>query len=634
MSERLDTGTIVDGRYRVERRLGSGGMADVYLASDQQLGRQVALKILYRRFAEDPEFVERFRREASAAAGLQHQNIVSVYDRGEWEGTYYIAMEHLPGRSLKQVIAQEAPLDPEVAIDYAAQMLQAARFAHRRGVIHRDLKPHNALCDDEGNLTVTDFGIARAGASDMTQTGSIMGTAQYLSPEQAQGHAVSRQSDLYSVGVVLYEMLAGRVPFEGESAVAIALKQVGEAPVPPSAYNAAVSPALEQVVLRALEKDPAARFPDADAFMDALEAARYGVEDPTQSTMLVPAAGAPVLPAGPPAAFGHPAPEPHPEDEGPGRRWWLFALAALLAVGILLALLLLLRGDRVTVPNVVGSDLATAQARLQSEGFSVDTVARTSDRPVREVLGQDPEPGARADEGSVVTLTISDGPGRATVPDVEGQSEREATRRLEDAGFEVRSRDRSSGSVRRGDVIGTQPGAGSQVERGSTIVLLVSSGPRRAAVPDVVGQTEQAARAALTGAGFTVTAEQREDEDAEPGTVLSQSPSGGEQADEGSAVTIVLAQEPERVSVPSVVGEDQATAIERLSGAGFKVREQSVSVDDEAQEGTVVQQDPSGGRAPRGSTVTIGVGSYTPPPEPTTPTTPSTTPGGAVPGDG
>ena len=223
MTERLEAGTIVDRRYQIESRLGSGGMADVYLATDTQLGRRVALKLLYRRFAQDPEFVERFRREASAAAGLQHQHVVSVYDRGEWDGTYYIAMEYLEGRSLKAVIHQEAPLEPGRAIELAVQILRAARFAHRRGVIHRDLKPHNVIVDDEGRATVTDFGIARAGASDMTQTGSIMGTAQYLSPEQAQGHAVSAQSDLYSIGIILYEMLTGRVPFEGDSAVAIAV---------------------------------------------------------------------------------------------------------------------------------------------------------------------------------------------------------------------------------------------------------------------------------------------------------------------------------------------------------------------------------------------------------------------------
>ncbi|MEY2535629.1 MAG: eukaryotic-like serine/threonine-protein kinase, partial [bacterium] len=277
----LASETIVDGRYRVMDRIGSGGMADVYCAEDLQLGRNVALKVLHSRFAEDAEFVERFRREASSAAGLQHQHVVSVYDRGEWDGTYYIAMEFFQGESLKAVIQREGPLDPERAIDLTVQILRAARFAHRRGIIHRDLKPHNVLVDDEDRAKVTDFGIARAGASDMTQTGSIMGTAQYLSPEQAQGHPVSEPSDLYSIGVVLYELLTGRVPFEGESAVTIALKHVNERPVPPSRFNAAVSPELEGVVLRALEKDPARRFGDADEFIAALEGADHGVAPAT-----------------------------------------------------------------------------------------------------------------------------------------------------------------------------------------------------------------------------------------------------------------------------------------------------------------------------------------------------------------
>ncbi|HEY5317602.1 MAG TPA: protein kinase, partial [Solirubrobacteraceae bacterium] len=223
----LEPGTIVDGRYRVISRLGSGGMADVFCAEDQQLGRKVALKLLHHRFAEDPGFVERFRREAQAAAGLQHPNVVSVYDRGSHDDTYYIVMEYLPGRTLKQLIRDEAPLDPIRSIDITVQILRAARFAHRRGVIHRDLKPHNVMVeDDSDHIKVTDFGIARAGASDMTETGSIMGTAQYLSPEQAQGHAVSASSDLYSIGVVLYELLTGRLPFDAESAVTIALKHV------------------------------------------------------------------------------------------------------------------------------------------------------------------------------------------------------------------------------------------------------------------------------------------------------------------------------------------------------------------------------------------------------------------------
>ena len=224
--------TIVDGRYRLLQRVGSGGMADVFAADDLQLGRRVALKLLHARFAEDDQFVERFRREASAAAGLSHPNVVQVYDRGEWDATYYIAMEFLEGRSLKQVVQEDGPLPPDRAIDIVLQILRAARFAHRRGIIHRDLKPHNVIVDDEGRAKVTDFGIARAGASDMTQTGSIMGTAQYLSPEQAQGLSVTPRSDLYAICVLLYELLVGRPPFDGDTAVSISLKQVAEPTVP------------------------------------------------------------------------------------------------------------------------------------------------------------------------------------------------------------------------------------------------------------------------------------------------------------------------------------------------------------------------------------------------------------------
>src|ERR1700740_1197012 len=230
----VEPDTIIDGRYRVISRVGSGGMADVYLAEDELLGRQVAVKLLHHHFAEDQEFVERFRREASSAAALSHQNIVAIFDRGEWHGTYYIAMEYVHGRSLKTIVREQGALEPALAIDIVTQILQAARFAHRHGVIHRDLKPHNVLLDEDGRVRVTDFGIARAGASDMTLTGSIMGTAQYLSPEQAQGYPVTVASDLSSVGVMLYELLTGSVPFEGDTAVAIAFKQVSAKPPAPS----------------------------------------------------------------------------------------------------------------------------------------------------------------------------------------------------------------------------------------------------------------------------------------------------------------------------------------------------------------------------------------------------------------
>src|SRR6202795_869698 len=252
--------SVFDGRYRIIRKLGSGGMANVYLAEDQELGRRVAIKILNDRHAGDDQFVERFRREAKNAAGLSHPNIVSIYDRGEAEGTYYIAIEYLDGRSLKELIVARGPAPIHLAVDYARQILAAFRFAHRHGIVHRDIKPHNVLVDGEGRLKVTDFGIARSGASQMTEVGSIIGTAQYLSPEQARGAPVDQTSDLYSAGVVLYEMLTGQVPFTGDTPLEIAMKHLSEVPRPPSELRDDVPEDLDMIALRALAKDPEDRY--------------------------------------------------------------------------------------------------------------------------------------------------------------------------------------------------------------------------------------------------------------------------------------------------------------------------------------------------------------------------------------
>src|SRR3954469_19073975 len=440
--------TVIDERYRVLHRIGSGGMADVYCAEDGQLGRRVALKLLYPRFAEDHEFVERFRREASAAAGLQHPNVVQVYDRGEWDGTYYIAMEFLEGRSLKQIIRDEGPLEPDRAIDIVLQVLRAERFAHKRGIVHRDIKPHNVIVDDEGGAKVTDFGIARAGASDMTQTGSILGTAQYLSPEQAQGHAVDATSDLYSIGIMLYELLTGRVPFDGDSAVSIALKQVNERPVPPSTVNRAVTPELEAVVLRALEKDPGRRFPDADAFIAALEHARaalYG--PPSYVEERVVHDGGYVPP---------PLEELYEEEARP--RWWLWLLALLLIAALAIGGYLLYNRSsgpgQATVPDVVGTDQAAAITALQQQGFQTRSVSKTSsDQAKGTVIKTDPGPNEKADKGSVVTLTVSGGPGTAQIPTVGGLSRSDARARLESAGFQIREDRERSDNVPSGDAI-------------------------------------------------------------------------------------------------------------------------------------------------------------------------------------
>src|SRR5438477_9056211 len=255
--------SVFDGRYRIIRKLGAGGMANVYLAEDQELGRRVAIKILDDRHAADDSFIERFRREAKNAASLSHPNIVSIYDRGEAEGTYYIAMEYLSGRSLKELIVGRGPTPMRIALDYARQILAALGFAHRHGIVHRDIKPHNVVVDADGRLKVTDFGIARSGASQMTEAGSIIGTAQYLSPEQARGAAVDQRSDIYSVGIVLYEMLTGTVPFTGETPLEIAMKHLSATPEPPSVKRSDVPRELDLVVLRALAKDPEDRYASA-----------------------------------------------------------------------------------------------------------------------------------------------------------------------------------------------------------------------------------------------------------------------------------------------------------------------------------------------------------------------------------
>src|ERR671923_745248 len=287
--------TLFDGRYRILRKLGAGGMANVYLAEDEELGRRVAIKILNERYANDDLFIERFRREAKSAAGLSHPNIVSIYDRGEAEGTYYIAMEVIEGRSLKELIMTRGPLPIAHAIAHARQILDALRFAHRHGIIHRDIKPHNVLIGD-ARLKVTDFGIARHGPSQMTEAGSIMGTAQYLSPEQARGAPVTAASDLYSVGIVLYEMLTGKVPFSGDTAIEIAMKHLNDIPKPPSRIRPEIPPELDQIVLRALAKEQEDRYQSADEFIEDLQRVEAGLplarETSEAATALLAAPGA------------------------------------------------------------------------------------------------------------------------------------------------------------------------------------------------------------------------------------------------------------------------------------------------------------------------------------------------------
>ncbi len=629
----VDTGTIIDGRYRVSARLGSGGMADVYLAEDMLLGRQVAVKLLHHRFAEDQEFVERFRREASSAAGLSHPNVVAVFDRGEWDGTYYIAMEYLPGRSLKSVVREHGALDPNDAVDIVTQILLATRFAHRRGIIHRDIKPHNVILDEEGRAKVTDFGIARAGASDMTLTGSIMGTAQYLSPEQAQGHAVTESSDLYAVGVVLYELLTGSVPFEGESAVTIALKQVSDEPVAPSVRNPKVSPALDAVVMRALAKDPAARFQSADEFIAALGQAREGIVPPPTPN------GAPTAPTVMLVAPGAPVGGPPPDERERRRRraLWLALAAALLAALVAVALLLALgpSAARVTVPDVTGKTQAVAVATLRRAGLDPKvSLAANANVASGLVIGETPPGGTIVQEGSSVNVVVSTGPGSRALPNVEGKKSTEAMKILRDDGFAPSPQSQSSETVAKGLVISTNPPAGTEVQVGSPVTVLVSSGPAQVSVPNVTGESQANATAALTAAGLKVTVQKREVSEPQPGTVISQSPSAGSQAKIGSNVAIVVAQAPQRVPVPNVVGQSEEQATATLTGQGFTSTIVTRTVTDPTKNGIVVQQSPAAGaKAAKGASVTLAVGKLAPQTTSTpTSATPPPTPPAAAPG--
>ncbi|HEX6654209.1 MAG TPA: Stk1 family PASTA domain-containing Ser/Thr kinase [Thermoleophilaceae bacterium] len=628
--------TLVDGRYRVVRRIGSGGMADVYCAEDTHLGRQVALKVLHRRFAQDQEFVERFRREAKSAAGLNHPNVVGVFDRGEHEGTYYIAMEYLEGRTLKDIVTSDAPLPQQRVIDLGLQILQAAGFAHSHGVIHRDFKPHNVIVDEAGHAKVTDFGIARAGASEMTETGSIMGTAQYLSPEQAQGHAVTATSDLYSIGVMLYEMLAGRLPFDGDSAVAVALKHLSEPPPPISQWRPDVHPALEAVVMAALAKDPSHRWQSAEDLAAGLEAARTQIEAGSNGGQDTAGFAAIPLPAvdetAPTQLAGAPPPPPVVVDpeERRDRRWPWYAIGALaLALVAVLAYLILsgvLAADKKQVPRVTGKQLVAARAIMERAGFDVQTERVQSEQPFDQVLDQDPNAGEEADAGSKVTLEVSGGPGEVLVPPVERLTEVQAVREIHKAGLEVTSDPEFSDKVKKGFAIRTFPKEGASVTKGTRVRLLVSQGPEQVSVPDVTGLSRDSAESRLRAAHLTVEVDEQDSEDVPEGDVISQSPTAGSDVARNSTVTITVSTGKPKVTVPDVVGMKEGRASSTLSRAGLKPVREEREVTDPTQDGVVIEQRPgSGSDADKGSDVIIVIGilkqddSLSPSPTPNSP---------------
>lgn len=561
-------------------------MADVWLADDLHLPRRVALKVLHDHFARDAEFIERFRREAEAAAALQQVNIVSIFDRGQVDHTYYIAMAFLDGRTLRDLI--NFGLTPTESVAIVRQILEAAGFAHRHGVIHRDLKPMNVIVDQTGLATVTDFGIARAGLSEITEAGSILGTVNYLSPEQAEGFEVGATSDLYSVGVILYECLTGRVPFEGDTAVAVALKQLSEQPPPPSAWNPDVSPALDAVVMTALRREPYERYQDAESFIAALDAAEA---------------------------------QPVQVSEEPESKWPL-VVGAIAAVLIALIVWGMLRDNTVEVPRVVGSDLDSAVSVLGTDGFKVGDVERVQQNvPLNQVISQDPVGEADRDctvfgwfcSDPDVNLTVSGGPGQVEIPDVTGQTREAAEQTLDEVGLGVAVETKKSSDIPSNSVIETNPPAGGSVRRGSQVTLTVSSGPGKVSVPPVVGETRNAAEQQLSAVGLVSSASE-ESSGRPAGEVLSQSPNAGTKVDPGSTVSLVVSSGPEPVTdvdVPNVVGLTRSDAVSNLQSLGLSPSVTQQTTDIQPQDGRVIDQNPGGGTTVKeGTRVVVVVGVY------------------------
>jgi serine/threonine-protein kinase len=553
---------ILGGRYRVEQELGRGGMAKVFRGQDTVLGRTVAIKILAPQFADDPNFVTRFRREAQAAARISNQHIVSVFDTGSDDGVHYIVMEYVEGKTLAEFLTGGGRIMPDRAIDIAMDGCQALQAAHAQGVIHRDIKPGNIMLTPLGEVKVSDFGIARMSTSAETiaETAAVLGTASYLSPEQAQGQAVDGRSDIYSLGCVLYEMVTGRPPFLGESPVAVASKHVLEQPTPPSKLNRDVTPDLDAVILRAMAKNPANRYQSAEEFRADLERVKRGL--PVEATPILPAAAATqALPREPAPTAVLPPPEPERS------RWWIPVLVTLLILGILGVVLWLLAQNLlnddnenqptlVDVPNVVGQKLNAARTALEDAGLVVadpvieEPAADHPDEDPGTVIAQNPTPDqGQVEEGTQVVLTVVAQAEAVAIPDLSDQSLADAQQALIDLGLVPFTQDQASVDVTPGNVIATDPPAGQEVEPGSTVTILVSTGPGTVTVPQVTCLSFNAAQNQVRKAGLVpaLSTETVAVNTACPlgNKVALQDPAAGSSVDEGSTVTLFAGAESE-----------------------------------------------------------------------------------------
>ena len=560
---------ILDQRYELEELVGGGGMADVYKATDRLLQRPVAVKILHEQFQRDQEFIEKFHREAQAAARLSHPNIVNIYDVGVSAGEHYIVMEYVPGTTLKELIQQRGHLEPDEALAITREIAEALAHAHANGLVHCDIKPHNILMLDGAHAKVADFGIARAVTeSTMTYSGNVIGSVHYFSPEQAKGTVITPKSDVYSLGVVLYEMLTGELPFTGENPVSIAMKHLQDEPTPVRRIDPAIPPVVEALVARMMAKDPALRPESAELVNEIAQAEAMvkngtdpGAPDPF-ATQVLPRVGdknAPIPPRRA-ARAQRPSPyDPHPEhyeDDAPEEKKSLFHSKAFV-LGLVMVLMLgfgvgaflsfgkFWSTNEVVVPDVVGKQMTLARQILEDKKLRVN-VAETydADVPPGQVVSQTPEAGATVKEERLVTIYVSKGGEELTMPDLKGLTKSEAEAKLTKMGLKLGTVYEKNSDEEAGTVIQQDPNAGSKISKGQEVDLIVSKGKKakKAAVPNVTGATLENAQNTITARGLKVGSVTKQQSSQTAGTVISQSVAGGTEADEGTSIDLVIAE--------------------------------------------------------------------------------------------
>ena len=635
------TGKVLNNRYEIGERIGVGGMAEVYSAQDNVLGRIVAVKVMLSQFAEDDDFARRFRQEAAAAANLQSPYIVNVYDWGHDAGTYFIVMEYVRGSDLKSAVKQRGAINQRKVAEIGAQVCQALQVAHSQDIVHRDIKPQNIMIQPDGNVKVMDFGIARAKNSVSEKTGNVLGTAHYISPEQAQGKDLTSASDIYSLGVVLYEAATGKLPFDGPDAVSVALMQVKDEPMLPSSINPEVKSGLESIIMRAMQKDPSARYATAQEMRSDLNdflAGRLSSSFTSQQTSVMSptaaAAGAAVG-AGAAAALDHTSVMPTVGNENnngtsrdaknykssdtakkgkmsPKKKAAIGIAVAIAAIAIIVGCVFAFGGgDRVEVPNVVGKTTEEASRAIENAGFKVGKMdsAYDTNTEAGKVISQNPGAGDKAAKGATINLVVSQGTEKVSVPDVTGKSQSEATSALTKLGFAIGTvTQESSDKVSEGNVISTDPAAGSEAAKGSTINIVVSKGSDKVTVPNFVGLSLSEAKAKAEAAGLYLSQTGSDYSDQyDQDTIISQNPSSGSQVASGSSVGYVVSLGAGNVKVPDVEGYTQSGAKSSLESSGLKVsivEEYSDSV----EKGLVISTNPSSGTSVEsGTTITVTV---------------------------